>query len=252
VSGARLRAVLLDKDGTLLEFAATWAPAYRAAAQAVCALPGARATPHGLLRAAGMRAARPARFAARSPLACGSNEEIARLWARQAGLAEVATVTALLERCLETGSVAGAVPVAGADEALAGLRALGLRLGVATMDSERSARAALERLGLAGALAFLCGADSGHGCKPGAGMVEAFCAATGLAPGAVAVVGDTPHDLEMARRAGAGLAIGVLSGVGGRAELEPLADALLASVAELPAYLAGSSRRLSAAGPPPG
>ena len=44
-----------------------------------------------------------------------------------------------------------------------------------------------------------------------------------------------PADLRMARAAGAGLVIGVLTGVGGRADLEPLADAVMASVEELQA-----------------
>ena len=58
---------------------------------------------------------------------------------------------------------------------------------------------------------------------------------------AIAVIGDNRHDLEMARSAGAGAAIGVLSGNGGRADLAPLADAVLDSVRDLPAWLA--SRR---------
>jgi hypothetical protein len=37
----------------------------------------------------------------------------------------------------------------------------------------------------------------------------------------------------MARAASAGLAIGVLTGVGGRADLEPLADEVIESVARL-------------------
>ena len=45
-----------------------------------------------------------------------------------------------------------------------------------------------------------------------------------------AVVGDSAADLLMARAAGAGLAIGVLTGVGGRADLEPLADEVIESV----------------------
>ena len=42
-----------------------------------------------------------------------------------------------------------------------------------------------------------------------------------------------PADLRMARAAGAGLVVGVLTGVGGRDDLEPLADAVIASVEEL-------------------
>jgi phosphoglycolate phosphatase len=64
-------------------------------------------------------------------------------------------------------------------------------------------------------------------------MVLAICAALRVAPDRVAVVGDTPADLAMGRSAGAGRVIGVLTGVGGRAELEPLADVVLGSVGEL-------------------
>ena len=53
----------------------------------------------------------------------------------------------------------------------------------------------------------------------------------------IAVIGDNSHDLEMARSGGAGLAIGVLSGNGTREALEPLADVILASVADLPSHL---------------
>jgi phosphoglycolate phosphatase len=42
----------------------------------------------------------------------------------------------------------------------------------------------------------------------------------------------------MARAGGCGLAIGVLSGTGTRESLSPLADVMLDSVADLPAYLA--------------
>ena len=42
------------------------------------------------------------------------------------------------------------------------------------------------------------------------------------------------------RAAGAGLVVGVLSGTGTRDTLEPLADVVLDSVAELPAYLSSS------------
>ena len=70
------------------------------------------------------------------------------------------------------------------------------------------------------------------------------CDLTGLRPAEVAVVGDNRHDLEMARAGGAGLAIAVLSGTGTRQTLEPLADVVLRSVADLPAWLAGAGAPL--------
>jgi phosphoglycolate phosphatase-like HAD superfamily hydrolase len=61
----------------------------------------------------------------------------------------------------------------------------------------------------------------------------------------LAVVGDTPSDVESGLRAGAGLVVGVLSGDSARADLEavparaglPGAPLILGSVADLPAYL---------------
>ena len=88
--------------------------------------------------------------------------------------------------------------------------------------------------------------DAGVGTASDAAMALAFCAAAGLPPQRVVVVGDNPCDLLMARAAGAGAALGVLTGTGSRAELGVLADAVLPSVAALPAWLDARAWRESA------
>jgi phosphoglycolate phosphatase len=110
---------------------------------------------------------------------------------------------------------------------------------VATSDSLRGARASLGGFGVLDRIDFLAGYDSGHGVKPDPGMVEGFCAATGLAAARVAVVGDNLHDLQMGRAAGAGLVVGVLTGNSACGELEALADHVLGSIAEIEALLDG-------------
>ncbi|MER2552009.1 MAG: HAD hydrolase-like protein, partial [Thauera sp.] len=75
--------------------------------------------------------------------------------------------------------------------------------------------------------------------KPAPDTVEAFCDLTGLRTAQVAMVGDNRHDLEMAKAGGAGLAVAVLSGTGTRESLSPLADVILESVADLPAFFSG-------------
>ena len=114
---------------------------------------------------------------------------------------------------------------------------MGLRLGIASSDNERSIRVAAERFGILPYVDFVAGYDSGHGKKPEAGMVLGFCAATGLAPAEVAVVGDNNHDLHMGKNAGAGLKIGVLSGTGSRETLMLHSDMVLADITELEAVL---------------
>jgi phosphoglycolate phosphatase len=68
-------------------------------------------------------------------------------------------------------------------------------------------------------------------------MVLAFCAATGLDPSEVAMIGDSVHDLGAGRAAGAGLVVGVLTGPAAVPELTPLADVVAPSIGALPALL---------------
>jgi phosphoglycolate phosphatase len=69
-------------------------------------------------------------------------------------------------------------------------------------------------------------------------MVEAFGRSLDLPAAAIAVVGDSLHDLDMARAAGAGLTIGVLTGASPLEILAPHADHVIASIAELESLLA--------------
>ncbi|MEO7839597.1 MAG: HAD-IA family hydrolase, partial [Anaerolineales bacterium] len=66
--------------------------------------------------------------------------------------------------------------------------------------------------------------------KPAPDMVTTICARMNVDPGRVIVIGDTVADLQMARSAGAGYVIGVLSGVGSLTNLTPLADILIDTV----------------------
>jgi phosphoglycolate phosphatase len=60
------------------------------------------------------------------------------------------------------------------------------------------------------------------------------CESVRIPPARTAVIGDTLADLRMARGAGAGMVIGVLSGIDDEDTLAPLADVLLPSIADLP------------------
>ena len=227
VRRATIRGILFDKDGTLLDFDATWMRAYRRSAEAVVALADG-IDAESLLAAGGFDAA-TGRCEPYSALAAGTNREIAATWARICAL-DMEVVAQMLECELSEAAGRDATPVTDLDAFLSDLAARGLVLGVATMDDEAAARAVLDRLGVSRHLAFLCGGDSGWGTKPGPGMVDAFLAATGLRAREVMVVGDTPHDMEMARAAGVARRVAVLSGAGSRAVLEPLADHVVTSI----------------------
>ena len=230
-----IRGVLFDKDGTLLDFEATWRGFVREVLEDLA--PGDARLQARLGAAAGFDTG-TGRFLPGSALVAGSTAEVAAVWAPLLPGRSAAS----LER--EANARAAAMLAAGpaaAVEDLPGfldtLRARGVALGIATHDSEATARAHMAALGALDRFAFIAGYDSGHGLKPGPGMVRAFCRAAGLAPAAVAMVGDSLHDLGAGRSAGAGLVVGVLTGPATAEELAPHADVVLSSIADLPPHL---------------
>jgi phosphoglycolate phosphatase len=95
-------------------------------------------------------------------------------------------------------------PYAGVEAALAELRAAGVELAVVTNKPERFSRQILEALGLATLFSAVIGGDSVHGKKPDAGpFAAALRELGGRAPGAedALMVGDGPNDILGARAA---------------------------------------------------
>ncbi len=229
----KIEGILFDKDGTLLDYDATWAPLNKLAA--LEAAGGDAAVAERLLQAGGYDPVTESHLP-NSLLVSASNDVIAGSWAELLG-ADPAHLTERITAIFEASSAQTAVAVPGMEAVLLALKGRGLTLGVATNDSEDSAYASLEPFNVIEHFSYVAGFDSGHGSKPGPGMVAGFCRATGLTPGAVAVVGDSHHDMEMGRNAGAGLLVGVLTGTGGREDLEHHAHHVLDSILELEALL---------------
>ncbi len=225
-----IRGVLLDKDGTILDYNATWLPINREVALAAAG--GDQALSNTLLRAGGhdplTDLVRPG-----SPLAAAGAAGIVACFSEVLGTRTPPDLLTTVNSLFAEGGGKHAVLLEGAAEAIAALKARGLVVGLATNDSEGGMRASLTRVGLIGAFDFLVAADSGFGEKPGPGMALAFARAVGLEPRVLAAVGDAAGDLEMADRGGYGLKIAVLSGTSTRADLEPLADLVIGSVRDL-------------------
>ncbi|SDZ95697.1 HAD family hydrolase [Rubrimonas cliftonensis] len=236
---AQIRAVLFDKDGTLFDFAATW----RRAAHALIE----RLAPDDPDRRRALGAAcgfdiESGAFAAGSVIVAGSADALAHVWAPMTEGLDAKRLEAL---ALDASAAAGGLTLTPAAPDLPGLLdgllARGLALGVATHDGEAAARDHLAAVGALDRFSFIAGYDSGHAPKPAPDMVLAFAAAAGVAPRAVAMIGDSVHDLGAARAAGA-LAIGVLTGPARHDDLAPLADAILPSIAALPDWLDARDR----------
>lgn len=227
-----IRGLLFDKDGTLFDFHRTWTPIMAEVAEEIA---GAPMVPR-LLAAIGYREA-SGRFEAGSIGAAGNTFELADTWLALLGGGDREAMVERLDGHFARLGPLRSVPVTDLAIFFSGLKQRGYTLGIATNDVEASALGTIERFGLQKAVDFAVGYDSGHGAKPGPGMALAFCAAMGLAPAEIAVIGDNSHDLDMGRSAGAGLLVGVLTGASGREDLAPLADHVIENIEMLPALL---------------
>lgn len=232
--------MVLDKDGTLIDFRSVWVPVVRARARFIVEEGGVDpGLEPALLRAFGYDPDRD-RIDPRGPLAISPRSETTIIGATLlygAGLPwedAVAAVRRAYQRADEAvDAVRVARPVPGVDQALRRLRAAGARLAVATTDTTAQATRGLAALGLADLLDAIVGADAVSRPKPDAEAVHRCCDTVGVAAREAVVVGDAVADVLMGRQAGVALSIGVLTGVTTAAEFDGHADVVVSSLTEV-------------------
>jgi len=226
--------VIFDKDGTLIEFHAMWGTWVGELADRLEAATGLdlrdglydllgvdRKT--GLIHAHGLMAATP----------MSRIRDAVVGYVAAAGAGADGAEPAVRAAWHAPDPVALAQPVTDLPALLARLRRGGRRFAVATSDDREPTERTLAALGVRDEFAALACADDGFRSKPAPDAVLNLCGRLDIPAERAAVVGDSPADLRMARAAGAGRVIAVLTGVGDRASLEPLADVVLDSIADL-------------------
>lgn len=229
-----LQCVIFDKDGTLIDFDAMWGGWITTLARRLEAAAYITVAPR-LYAAVGYDPA-AGKVDPAAPLAIGTMDELRELCGevlRAAGLPEASAAAAVRAAWYIPDPVALARPLADLPALFGALRARGARIAIATTDDRAPTEATLAGLGVAALVDALACGDDGHALKPAPDAVLKLCAQLGIAPAHTAVIGDTSADLRMGRAAGAGLTIGVLSGVGSAELLAPLADVVLPSIAAL-------------------
>jgi phosphoglycolate phosphatase len=223
--------LLFDKDGTLFDFRVSWG---RWAREFLTRIATDPAHARRLGRAIGYDLDNGS-FAPDSPVIAATAADIAAALAPGLPGVTVADLTDRIDASAGQAPMSEAVPLR---PLLSALRAKGLRLGVATNDSEAPARQHLANHGITDCFDFIAGYDSGHGAKPGPGMCLAFAREQRLEPSRVAMVGDSRHDLEAGRAAGM-RTVAVLTGIAKHDELAPHADVVLPDIGAIPGWLSG-------------
>jgi phosphoglycolate phosphatase len=231
-----IKAVLFDKDGTLIDSHATWVPFYKSILRTERGL-GPEAVEAKMV-AAGFNPETQT-FQAGSALAGGTTRQLVEMWWEHEMPETHEVLTKRFNNNFAPLALQHMKPLMALAPLFDALKQQGLKLGVATNDGEASAINHMKALNVDHYFDAIIGADTVLVPKPAGQMVALFAKLTGLLPHEIAMVGDNTHDLEEARHGGAGLAIGVLTGNGARHDLAPQADYVLDSIEALPQLLRG-------------
>lgn len=209
-----IQALLFDKDGTLLDFHATW---HRALGRLFSQLGNdAVLPPEGIAILKRVSGYRCDGFEAESIIQRFSNPEIVDAWmqamAREGSdpvLASIdpdgqlrARLSTLLAGVAEK-EAASAGALSHVPEVLAELQRLGYPMGIATADTAEHAERSLDHAGIRDYFCFVGGAQGMYRPKPHPDMADAFCRQLRVAPENLLVVGDSSTDLAFACNAGA-------------------------------------------------
>lgn len=228
-----IEVVVFDKDGTLISFGAMWSGWARELGTRL-EIATRRPVAGDIFSTIGYDPVAD-RVQPGGPLAIatmGGIEELVAAVLRRWCPSVNAARRILAEAWFEPDPIAHAVPLADLPRLFGDLRAAGRRIGIATTDDRRPTEATLSGLALDTFVDdIVCGDDPGP-TKPDPATLVAIGDRLAVAIERIAMVGDTPADVRMARAAGA-RSIGVASGVASTADLAPFADAVLVSVAAL-------------------
>ncbi len=224
-----IRAAIFDKDGTLFDFRASWGAWTRSVIAALC---DDDATAQGLAARLGFDL-QSGGFGHDSIVIAHTTFEIAEVIAQVLNLADLPALKRQLE---DLAAAAHMVPAVDLPAVFGTLRAMGLKIGLATNDTENPARHHLASAGVLEMFDFVAGCDSGWGGKPAPGQLLAFAELCGIDPSQIAMVGDSAHDMQAGFQAGM-VRVGVLTGIATTSDLLPHSDVVLRDISCLATWI---------------
>lgn len=238
------RAIIFDKDGTLVDLNSTLLALGHARMQSMAEIAGPAAA-RAWQQAVGADLSReridpdgPLSLAPRRDeqlVAASALYRLGHPWDEARALAQAAYDRA--DELIQPPYGARLLP--GIAAMLQLLHTQGALLAIATTDRRWRAERSLAALGLQSLFSAIVGAEDVANGKPAPEMVFLACERLGCRPDETVMVGDSPTDLKMGHSAGCAACIGVTSGLNPAEKLEPLADLVLPSAAELVRYQPG-------------
>lgn len=242
------KAVLWDKDGTLLDTFGSWIDVERKLAKAMAAEYGfssvkAQDYIQRVLFRLGIKP--DGTVSGQGVLASGTSEAIigefySAFLEMDSFISEkkqsfFSLAKSKLAEILEQSPITP-IPAQGAQEALRFFKDFGLCQGLATSDSLANAQRDLAAAVLLDYFTFIAASDTIEQPKPHPCSVYAFADFCGVSPSEVLVIGDTPADEAMAMAAGASF-VAVLSGTGVVQDFSPKAN-VVHDLLDLPGFFA--------------
>ena len=225
-----IRAILFDKDGTLIDFADTF---FNACSNIIYHLSNDDKNLAIELATVADFDLQTNTCVATSEIIGGTSLTIAGLWQPLLKRGSVEELSLELDDYFDKYTQISVTDFEFTKPTLKKLAQMGIVLGVGTNDSENNARSHLGQIGIEGMFSFIAGYDSGHGSKPDPGMIEEFARRQGIETWEIIMVGDSLNDLLAGRNAGSKI-VAVTSGLAVKTQLEPYADHIIEDISRLP------------------
>jgi phosphoglycolate phosphatase len=232
------RALLFDKDGTIINFRLMWLGWCREIINALEITYSATLVEKNL-SAWGVDLAL-GHIAPDGYLAIGTTKELQHSLAGRLSAEGFTTdkteadVYAAMQHAyhtVEEKKMIRAIP--GVDTTIRELQNRGYLLAIVTTDDTQKAVDNLRTMGLESSFKLVLGCDRVANCKPAPDLTLEACRLLGVKPAEVAVIGDTLADVRMGKAARVACCIGVASGVTFPESLVEEADLVLESVAQM-------------------
>lgn len=231
------RLIIFDKDGTLIDFQSTWTPWLSALAESLEA--DCNFDVSSRLYDVMGYCHKTETLSDSSLLAYASMDiikEKIKSMLLENGI-ENDAVDSLLRKCWKechVNNTSRPVPITDLPALFGNLRKAGVKVALCTSDSRASTESALRKLHVRELVdAIVCSDDENMPPKPSPCGVLKICSNLGVDLADTIVVGDTTTDMLMAKSAGVGFIVGVLTGIGTKNELSSYADVILDNVEQI-------------------